>query len=78
MNGPQHYTQAEELLAYSDGSEARSIKGEAERTIAQAQVHATLALVAALVDDRTVGPEERWGGRTIQMFARDEWAGVQS
>lgn len=78
MNGPQHFRQAEELLAYSDSPAARSVEGEAVQAIAQAQVHATLALVLAVADTRTVGPQERWGGHTVEMFARDEWARVQT
>jgi len=43
MNGPEHYQAAELLLA-----EAAEQPGEASaRSIATAQVHATLALVAA-------------------------------
>lgn len=47
MNGPQHYTEAEELLASIE------YKGTPEQVLAvatAAQAHATLALVAAQVD----------------------------
>lgn len=47
MNGPQHYKEAERLLAYSTG-----VDGEfAPLIVAQAQVHATLALAAATANE---------------------------
>ncbi|RPK76398.1 hypothetical protein EES45_23180 [Streptomyces sp. ADI97-07] len=50
MNGPEHYREAETLLADADSSKLTTYEGdnpEADRTIATAQVHATLALAAA-------------------------------
>lgn len=46
MNGPEHYLEAERLidLAHQPGLPGGSVRAEA---IAQAQVHATLALAAA-------------------------------
>ncbi|AEQ20977.1 hypothetical protein E3_0630 [Rhodococcus phage E3] len=49
MNGPQHYARAEELLLLTksaDGLPVESVKV----MVAKAQVHATLAQVAALFD----------------------------
>lgn len=48
MTGPEHYREAERLLNF-----AASPAGEAEgveRTVAAAQVHATLALAAVTLD----------------------------
>lgn len=62
MNGPQHYTEAERLIAAGEEvvKEIRAAKGYESRRDAlgkqamgiwaQAQVHATLALVATNVD----------------------------
>lgn len=46
MNGPEHYEVAELLLARSEKAIA---EGVAEFYVAQAQVHATLALAAVQV-----------------------------
>lgn len=48
MNGPEHYAEAEQLLAFAD-SPAAVVMGLA-RVIAAAQVHATLALAAATAE----------------------------
>lgn len=54
MSGPQHYAEAERLLASVAGADVWSPTGGAARvhaaTLAEAQVHATLALVAATAD----------------------------
>ncbi|MET8978509.1 hypothetical protein ABZX85_23115 [Streptomyces sp. NPDC004539] len=50
MTGPEHYHEAERLLAVAADSSETTYAGEnpeADRTIAEAQVHATLALAAA-------------------------------
>ena len=46
MTGPEHYLKAEEILAPLDGKE-RGTYPEEDRVVAEAQVHATLALAAA-------------------------------
>lgn len=55
MTGPEHYREAERLLVESHAELRPYDEGpcEADRTIAEAQVHATLALAAAtaLVDE---------------------------
>jgi hypothetical protein len=55
MTGPEHYLEAERLLAESRTIPRPHDEGpcEADRVIAEAQVHATLALAAAkaLVDE---------------------------
>jgi hypothetical protein len=61
--GPDHYREAERLLAVASQSTETTFEGhnpEADRTIAEAQVHATLALTAATamqapVDDCAAG-----------------------
>ena len=59
MTGPDHYAEAEKLLADPNYGEPKGI-GRSE-TIAAAQVHATLALAAATVLG-TAHPvdESRW------------------
>lgn len=49
--GPEHYREAERLLAAARESKATTYEGdnpEADRDIAEAQAHATLALTAAM------------------------------
>ena len=46
MTGPQHYREAERLLAALDGRGRGETLGE-EGIVAEAQVHATLALASA-------------------------------
>ena len=45
MTGPEHYAEAEKLLADPNYGEPRGIRRS--ETVATAQVHATLALAAA-------------------------------
>jgi hypothetical protein len=52
MNGPQHYVEAERLLANLTDLDAEEVQAEA--TVAQ--VHATLALAAAVVGARRQDP----------------------
>ncbi|MDX3033924.1 hypothetical protein [Streptomyces scabiei] len=50
MTGPEHYREAERLLAVASESKDTTFEGhnpEADGTIAEAHVHATLALAAA-------------------------------
>lgn len=50
MTGPEHYREAEQLLTDAFSSKLTTYEGEnpeADRLIAAAQVHATLALAAA-------------------------------
>lgn len=48
MNGPEHYAEAERLLALDDQEGGWAPDGSANTALIQkAQVHATLALVAA-------------------------------
>jgi hypothetical protein len=64
VNGPEHFREAERLLAGLKDRDLPAVVAEA--TAAVAQVHATLALAAAIVDGPAVpGPEDR-----------DEWDGV--
>jgi len=61
MNGPEHYLEAETLLAIADQEVSDNMAfntGELKADIlAAAQVHATLALVAASVESL-----QTWGG----------------
>lgn len=62
MNGPEHYREAEHCLMRSGEYEPQI----ADLYVKQAQVHATLAHVAALIDaadsnvDRLVWAGHRW------------------
>lgn len=47
MNGPEHYREAERLLALSDTRTGGALRRDGFDVIAQAQVHATLATVPA-------------------------------
>lgn len=49
MTGPEHYREAEELLAIARKPSIDGRDGAATRALATAQVHATLALAAATV-----------------------------
>lgn len=66
MNGPSHFQEAEECLAWVDGlSGVDEVSLEAiQITLQKAQIHSTLALAAAtaaslLVDGREL-PNEAW------------------
>lgn len=60
MTGPEHYRMAEQLLAESMSELRPNDEGhcEADRTIAAAQVHATLALAAATADQPALEPAD--------------------
>ena len=70
MTGPEHYGHAEQLLDMAGDEEYGS---EAEHYhLAKAQVHATLALAAAVVDGPAVmRPEDRdeWDRATGRLEA---------
>lgn len=64
MTGPEHYAEAERLLdqVLPDGD----TDGQVVMHL-RAQVHATLALAAATVATRAIGPQESWGGHAIEV-----------
>jgi hypothetical protein len=69
MTGPEHYREAEKFLALA-GQLIRGEKGEAE-ILAEAQMHATLALAAATAMSRV---------QDMPVWDADEWemtAGTQ-
>lgn len=86
MTGPEHWRAAERLLAHrpdADGRPGRNPPWPAD--VAQAQVHATLAVAAAVVDSTAwMRPEDRdddTEGRYLRRLAEtgrlqrisDEW-----
>lgn len=74
MNGPQHYAAAQQKI-----KESGEVGGAyAMLTIEQAQAHATLALAAATVAGRAIGPLEGWGGHHVELLApgSKQWAEV--
>lgn len=77
MNGPDHYAQAEQLLADASKVVRRHDDEcpEADRMIAEAAVHAALALAAATAlcmppHDNTVTPDEAAWARVSQEPAK--------
>lgn len=71
MTGPEHYNEAERLLAIDHSYEIQGgppgrfgAAGPSEKEIAAAQVHATLALAAATLDaaygEMSVAADEAW------------------
>jgi hypothetical protein len=62
MTGPEHYIEAEHLLAGLDDN--TSDRQDADNTVALAQVHATLALAAATAsgawEAMDVGESRSW------------------
>lgn len=77
MNGPEHYREAERLLAESRTELRPNDESycEADRTLAEAQVHATLALVSATAMQATVDGSEP-GMAITEYSAWYETAGV--
>jgi len=79
VNGPEHYRRAEELLAditHDDGSVDFGDGGEA--FVAAAQVHATLALVAATaMAQMPTHPGEPTGMHPTEFEAWREVAGAE-
>lgn len=64
MNGPEHYAEAERLIEVGMEISSATI-------MAAAQVHATLALVAATIADRMISPQQQWGGHAIEVNHND-------
>lgn len=72
MNGPEHYAEAERLLAEAVDRTGAVMSHEDEANqIAEAQVHATLALAAATLADRMISPQQQWGGHAIEVNHND-------
>lgn len=71
MNGPDHYTRAEELL---DQARKAHIPADiATWAATQAQAHATLALAAAVVNAHDAKPETPDGWRRDLVQNRSVW-----
>lgn len=74
MTGPEHYREAERLLELASSSKGTSFEGEnpmADRDIAAAQVHATLALTAATAMQAAVdGSEPGMGSGEFEEWYR--------
>lgn len=76
MNGPEHYAEAERLITEARGEHGDNyVDSEArDARLAEAQVHATLALVAATAGTRSTSPQP-WGG--TDTFSPDaRWSEV--
>lgn len=59
MNGPQHYRVAESLLAAAEGRPTERVDRR-NLLLTAAQVHATLAHVAALVEAEVLNRRDDW------------------
>ena len=70
MNGPQHYAEADAALRRLDDLSADEIQAE----MAIAQVHATLALTAAIIETHDNQPGLGESGRTLIRYA-SRWVG---
>ena len=64
MTGPEHYREAEKLIADAANCLRPNDEGycEADRALAEAQVHATLALVAAKALTAPIAGEPKSAG----------------
>lgn len=75
MNGPQHYREAERLLVVARDSKETTFEGhnpEADRTIAEAHVHAVLAMTAAYALSQPIVEHPNSGGHMSQEHY-EEW-----
>lgn len=71
MNGPDHYTRAEEYLNHAQ--QAHIPVDIATWAATQAQAHATLALAAAVVNSHDAKPETPDGWRRDLVQNRAQW-----
>lgn len=72
MNGRDHYREAEYLLKVAANTEQSMMSTEQQGALlAAAQAHAILALTAAAVATRAIGPVESWGGHVVETSG--EW-----
>lgn len=72
MNGPQHYAEAERLLTASVEAVDDLAPNASDWYIRRAEVHATLALVAASAPGRAISPD------SLPGRIEDGWAAVLS
>lgn len=74
MNGPDHYREAKQDV---DRANARPMGGEAEYMLARAQVHATLALTAAVIGLRSAYVASHGGVSGALTYAWEQAIGNQ-
>lgn len=79
MTGPEHYREAERLLTVANASTETTFEGhnpEADRSIAEAHVHAMLAMTAAyaLCAPICESPNDSGGHPSQEHY--DEWVGA--
>lgn len=69
LTGPEHYRRAEDLLKEATDPAKDQTEGERSRILAEAQVHATLALVSATVYSGNTSREdvERWDKKGVWL-----------
>ncbi|MBQ0974510.1 helix-turn-helix domain-containing protein [Streptomyces sp. RK31] len=75
MTGPEHYREAERLLAAAASSDQTTYEGfnpEADRDIAAAQVHATLALAAAALAGGTPAASPQSAASPVRLSSSPE------
>ena len=78
MTGPDHYREAERLLQgrtdYYNGGQTVVDRPPTPENVALAQVHATLALVAATAETRHTTPQQEWGGTSCYLDGDPGWS----
>jgi hypothetical protein len=72
VTGPEHYREAERLLAIPVTTDPDD-QGAVIALHLAAVAHAALALVAATVTPRDVGPEQSHGWRALEVRDPDAW-----
>jgi hypothetical protein len=80
MTGPWHYREAERLVRYANGIPDGFPGDEFAQTMAQAQVHATLALAAAtalrVTTPEGMGREDKQAWREVAASKQTETRAV--
>jgi hypothetical protein len=76
MTGPEHYKEAERLIALALSPQAALMDARQQGVLAQmAQAHATLALTAATAASRFTGPIDMHGTTHMTDIAGEkEWS----
>lgn len=70
MTGPEHYKEAERLLSAASPADGRGVPAYLHTAlVGEATAHAILALTAATVAGRELGPERSDGWREFELQA---------
>lgn len=66
--GAEHYAKGDELVARIEEEGEDVIPEQRTALAALAQAHYMAAAAAVLAADRTLGPQESWGGRRVEVI----------